>query len=96
MDWTPLTFVYKILYRDRARDCPSSRGHAQAKLYFECKIPLLARALGLNAARPSARATIGYLVYKVILPTTYTLANSYKEHVYFRFLRAKLYSNSIF
>ena len=27
-----------------------------------CKIPLLARALGL-AARPSARATIGYLVY---------------------------------
>ena len=29
-----------------------------------CKIPLLARALGLAAARPSARATIGYLVYK--------------------------------
>ena len=28
-----------------------------------CKIPLLARALGLKAARPSARATIGYLVY---------------------------------
>ena len=34
-----------------------------------CKIPLLARALGLKAehaaTRPSARATIGYLVYKV-------------------------------
>ena len=32
-----------------------------------CKIPLLARALGLKAyaaARPSAIATIGYLVYK--------------------------------
>ena len=31
-----------------------------------CKIPLIARALGLKAeaARPSARATIGYLVYK--------------------------------
>ena len=28
-----------------------------------CKIPLLARVLGLKA-RPSARATIGYLVYK--------------------------------
>ena len=29
-----------------------------------CKIPLLARALGLKAVtRPSARATIGYLVY---------------------------------
>ena len=28
-----------------------------------CKIPLLARAIGLKAARPSARATIGYLVY---------------------------------
>ena len=28
-----------------------------------CKIPLLARALGLKAAMPSARATIGYLVY---------------------------------
>ena len=28
-----------------------------------CKIPLLARALGLSAARPSARATIGYIVY---------------------------------
>ena len=27
-----------------------------------CKIPLLARALA--AARPSARATIGYIVYK--------------------------------
>ena len=37
-----------------------------------CKIPSLARALGLKAeqnyaaARPSARATIVYLVYKVI------------------------------
>ena len=30
---------------------------------FVCKIPLLARALGLNAKR----ATIGYLVYKVQL-----------------------------
>ena len=29
-----------------------------------CKIPLLARALGLKA-RPSARATIGYLVYNI-------------------------------
>ena len=31
-----------------------------------CKIPLLARAFGMRAeaARPSARATIGYLVYK--------------------------------
>ena len=32
-----------------------------ARLAFVCKIPLLARALG---TRPSARATIGYLVYK--------------------------------
>ena len=42
-----------------------------------CKIPLLARALGLKAyaaarhsayaaARPSARATIGYLVYNIL------------------------------
>ena len=29
-----------------------------------CKIALLARALGPKAARPSARATIGYHVYK--------------------------------
>ena len=30
-----------------------------------CKIPFLTRALGQKAAaRPSARATIGYLVYK--------------------------------
>ena len=35
----------------------------QSKLV--CKIPLLARAPGLAAARPSARATIGYLVYKI-------------------------------
>ena len=35
---------------------------------FVCKIPLLARALGLiKAARPSARATIGYLVYNLSL-----------------------------
>ena len=33
---------------------------------FVCKIPLLARALGLKA-RPSARATIGYRVYKKLL-----------------------------
>ena len=32
-----------------------------------CKIPLLARALGLKA-RPSARATIGYLVYNLFNP----------------------------
>ena len=33
---------------------------------FVCMIPLLARALGLKAAtRPSARATIGYLVYNM-------------------------------
>ena len=32
-------------------------------LIVVCKIPLLARALGLKAARPSARATIWYLVY---------------------------------
>ena len=34
----------------------------QECLQLVCKIPLLARALA--AARPSARATIGYLVYK--------------------------------
>ena len=41
------------------------RGTAQVVIV--CKIPLLARALGPKAyaaARPSARATIGYLVYK--------------------------------
>ena len=32
--------------------------------YLICKIPLLARAPGLTA-RPSARATIGYLVYNL-------------------------------
>ena len=30
---------------------------------FVCKVPLLARAFGLKAARPSARETIGYIVY---------------------------------
>ena len=29
-----------------------------------CKLLLLERALGQKAARPSARATMGYLVYK--------------------------------
>ena len=32
---------------------------------FVCKIPLLARALGLKA-RPSARATLGYLIYNAL------------------------------
>ena len=36
-----------------------------------CKIPLFARALGLKAARPSARATIGYIVYKSIINAAY-------------------------
>ena len=42
---------------------------------FVCKIPLLVRALGLKAeaARPSARATIGYLVYKASLRAGKTL-----------------------
>ena len=40
--------------------------YARARCLFVCKIPLLARALGLKA-RPSARATIGYLVYKLSL-----------------------------
>ena len=38
--------------------------------YVVCKVLLLARALGLKAehaaARPSARATIGYLVYNIV------------------------------
>ena len=41
--------------------CPTL-GSANVDLMVACKIPLLARALGLKA-RPSARATIGYLVY---------------------------------
>ena len=42
------------------------KGHPERHDTLVCKIPLLARALGLKAecARPSARATIGYLVYK--------------------------------
>ena len=39
-------------------------------LFVVCKIPLLARALGLKAARPSTRATIGYLVYMVVRTST--------------------------
>ena len=51
-----MRLVYKI---------PYSRALDLAEAEFVCKIPLLARALGLKAAaRPSARATIGYLVYK--------------------------------
>ena len=38
----------------------------QCSLIFVCKIPLLARR-----TRPSARATIGYLVYKSYLTVTY-------------------------
>ena len=34
-------------------------------ILFVCKILLLARALGLKAARPSALATIGHLVYNI-------------------------------
>ena len=49
---------------NRAR--PSARVTIMYLVYkaaeFVCKIPLLARALGLKA-RPSARATIGYFVY---------------------------------
>ena len=37
----------------------------KARSFIVYNIPLLARALGLKADRPSARATIGYLVYKV-------------------------------
>ena len=40
-------------------------------LLFVCKIPLLARA----AARPSARAMIGYLVYKVTVKVRFPLNN---------------------
>ena len=44
-----------------------TRNYNRSRFQFVCKIPLLARALGLKAAaaRPSARATIGYLVYKI-------------------------------
>ena len=52
---------------------PSISDHnfkARSSILLVCKIPLLARALGLKAehtaARPSARATIGYLVHKHI------------------------------
>ena len=41
---------------------------AQYPIWVVCKIPLLARALGLKAARPSTRATIGYLVYNYLGP----------------------------
>ena len=37
---------------------------AVADVTVVCKIPLLARRTRPKAARPSARATIGYLVYK--------------------------------
>ena len=39
--------------------------HFSAGFMFVCKIPLLARRTRPKAARPSARATIGYLVYKI-------------------------------
>ena len=43
---------------------PDDFSHNQSALV--CKISLLVRALGLKAAnRPSARATVGYLVYKI-------------------------------
>ena len=38
------------------------------RVVIVCKIPLLERALGLKA-RSSARATIGYLVYKCGIKT---------------------------
>ena len=38
-------------------------GNFNTYIYIVCKIPLLARAFGART-RPSARATIGYLVYK--------------------------------
>ena len=41
---------------------------------FVCKIPLLARR-----TRPSARATIGYLVYKVIMVSGISLPFYYLE-----------------
>ena len=54
-----------ILHTIDGHECRSVPDQMYYKL-FVCKIPLLARALGLKAAtRPSARATIGYLVYNM-------------------------------
>ena len=51
----------------RMRTRPNLRDERESCILV-CKIPLLARALGLKAkARPSARATMGYLVYNLQL-----------------------------
>ena len=76
---------YKIPYR-RARAWPSGcigRVHTRAKLsriqwqytkYFVCMIPLLLRAFGLKATRPSTRDD-GYIEYKYIVSKTIKFLN---------------------
>ena len=78
--------VYKIPYRRAPRLAYSafrpSASREQRYLAYNspncivCKIPLLARALGLKAdARPSARVTIGYLVYNKLRALVQMLSN---------------------
>ena len=65
-----------------------------------CKIPLLARALG-RKARPSARATIGYLVYKYSTNDIYrldcysNLGFSVSCHIRIIYLRNSLFADQI-
>ena len=61
--------VYKITYRRYCfiicmQDTFARATHSAFRPSVVCKIPLLARRSRPKGARPSARATIGYLVYK--------------------------------
>ena len=73
----PLPILIAILtgcYILTTKSCPCTSFNMEvvstSKL-FVCKIPLLARALGLAAAKPSARATIGYLAYNKNFQTSW-------------------------